>query len=123
MTTAQCHALMEVGKKYEISLVELADSLGLDTSTLSRTIDGMVQAGLVERRAKPDDRRYVSISLADRGKKVFGDIARTFNDYYTAVFALIPEEKHRQVLESFMLLEEAISKSSNRQCCQEELNQ
>ena len=46
LTLAQCHTLLEIGNKGEISLVELASRLSLDTSTLSRTINGLVILGL-----------------------------------------------------------------------------
>lgn len=70
VTVAQCHALLEVEKNGEISLVDLAYALGLDNSTLSRTIDSIVQERLVERRANPHDRRHISIALTDKGKEI-----------------------------------------------------
>ncbi len=61
VTMAQCHALLEIGSRDEISIVELAGLLGVDTSTLSRTVDNMVKGGLVDRLLNPQDRRYVSL--------------------------------------------------------------
>ena len=49
LTLAQCHTLLEVGYRGEVSLVDLASSFGLDTSTLSRMIQGLVVPGLVSR--------------------------------------------------------------------------
>ena len=121
ITVAQCHALMKVGAKGEISLVELAGSLGLDNSTLSRTIDVMVQAGLVERYANPHDRRYVTISLSTKGCALYNNIDRTSNEYFASALELIPEEKRGQILESFTLLEEAVSKLGSMDCCMEEV--
>ncbi len=120
ITVAQCHALMKVGLKGEISLVELAGSLGLDNSTLSRTIDSMVQAGLVERNANPQDRRYVTISLSRKGLALYNNIDSTFNEYFASVFDLIPEDKRGQILESFTLLTEAVSKLGSPDCYMEE---
>jgi DNA-binding MarR family transcriptional regulator len=116
ISIAQCHALLEIGKKEEISIVELAESLGLDTSTLSRNIDNMVKAGLVERLSNPNDRRYVALSLTARGKETFNTIEEMNNNYFSQVFQLIPEEKHAQVLEVFTMLADAI-KQCKDQCC------
>lgn len=121
ITVAQCHALMEIGKNSEISLVDLASTLGLDNSTLSRTIDGMVEAGLVERRANPEDRRYLVITLTEKGKILFDSINRIFDQYFRNIFAAIPSEKHQQVMESLSLLTEAIAQSNSSECCREEL--
>jgi len=122
ITVAQCHTLLEVGKSGEIAQVKLASILGIDSSTLSRTIDGMVQAGLVERKAKPDDRRFSNIILAEQGKEIYERINLTSDHYYAEIFSGIPPEKHREVVESITLLAEAINNSSSSECCAKELS-
>ena len=121
ITVAQCHVLMEIGKLNKISIVDLASILGLDKSTLSRTIDGMVETGLVERAPNPEDRRYLKLTLTDQGKNLFDSINCTFDQYYQDVFAAIPPDKHQQVTESLSLLAGAIAKKSSSECCREEL--
>ena len=117
VTVTQCHALLEVAEHEEISLAELAAILGLDRSTLSRTVDGMFREGLVGRCANPGDRRYISISLTGRGRSVCEEINHTFDDYFNGVFEHIPVEQRRQVLKSFLLLTEAVELASGVQCC------
>ncbi len=121
ITMAQCHVLMEIGKVNEISTVDLASILGLDKSTLSRTIDGMVETGLVERIPNPGDRRYIKLTLTKEGKKLFDSINYTFDKYYQDVFASIPPDKHQQVTESLSMLASAIAEKSSSECCREEL--
>ena len=121
LTLAQCHTLLEIGNKGEISLVELASRLSLDTSTLSRTINGLVILGLVNRLANEKDRRYISISLTDQGRKVFDEIEKTFNDYFSSVLELIPVEKREVVVESISLFSDALRKyNDSAGCCREE---
>jgi DNA-binding MarR family transcriptional regulator len=117
ITVAQCHALLEIGSHGGITLIDLASVLSLDTSTISRTIDNMARDGLVERKANPDDRRYIDISLTAAGRKVFDEINCTFNQFYTDVFQSIPTEKHRQVIESIHLLAEALPHTTSNLCC------
>jgi len=121
ITLAQCHALLEIGKNSEISLVDLASILGLDNSTISRTIDGMVEASLVKRRSNPEDRRYLKISLTRKGKNLFDSINCTFDQYYSYIFANIPPEKQQQVIENLGLLAEALAESNNSEYCREEM--
>ncbi len=118
VTVAQCHALLEIEKEGAISLRDLAEVLGLDISTLSRTIDNMVQTGLVARRANPEDRRYVAISLTEKGMEITGTIDRTYNDYFAAVFQKIPPHKRDQVIESIYLLADALGDINSNSCCQ-----
>lgn len=108
VSLAQCHALLEIGKAGETSVVDLAAALGLDNSTLSRQINGMVNVGLVNRVLNPKDRRYVSITLTGQGQKVYQSIEERCSKHYTRVFEFIPREKQQQVLESFNLLVDAI---------------
>lgn len=121
LTLAQCHTLLEIGNKGEISLVELASRLSLDASTLSRTINGLVFLGLVNRLASEKDRRYIVISLTDEGRKVFDEIEKTFNKYFSGVLELIPVEKREAVVESISLFSEALRKyNDSTGCCLEE---
>jgi DNA-binding MarR family transcriptional regulator len=110
VTMAQCHALLEIGGRAEISIVELAGILGVDTSTLSRTVENMVKGGLVNRLLNSQDRRYVSLSLTAQGKAAFRTIESSFNTYLAKVFAFIPVEKHGQIIESLVGLAEAFKR-------------
>ncbi|MDF2612330.1 MAG: winged helix-turn-helix transcriptional regulator [Clostridia bacterium] len=108
ITLAQAQILAELGKTKEVCIVNLADALGIDSSTLSRTANRMVEAGLIDRITNCSDRRYVSLTLTDKGHKLYETIENKCNDYYTEIFELVPEEKREQVIESFTLFTEAL---------------
>lgn len=104
VTIAQCHAIVEIGRIKKISLIELADLLGLDKSTMSRTINNLVEAGLVKRDIGAENRRYISIQLTDQGIEVFESIENSMYRYYSDIFKSIPEDKRNQVLDSLEIL-------------------
>jgi DNA-binding MarR family transcriptional regulator len=114
---AQCHALVAIGEHKEISIVELAAVLGADTSTLSRTVDNMVKAGLVNRVLNPQDRRYVSLTLTAEGRKAFDTIENLSNAYLARVFEFIPGDKHEQVMESLDLIAAALGQCTREYRC------
>ncbi|MEN6462572.1 MAG: MarR family transcriptional regulator [Syntrophomonas sp.] len=114
VTMAQCHALVEIGRAGEISLNELAEMLNLENSTMSRTVNNLVNGELVKRDIDSQDRRYVNISLTESGGKIFGGIEESMTLYYRRVYNSIPEEKREQVLESLELLLDAFE---NNTCC------
>ncbi len=119
LTLGQCHTLLEVGYKNEVSLVDLASSFGLDTSTLSRMIQGLVVLDLVKRLTNEKDRRYVTISLTKQGKKLFDQIENRFNTYFDQVLGLIPEEKQDFVVEGIGLFSDAVKKHNESSgCCE-----
>jgi DNA-binding MarR family transcriptional regulator len=110
LTYSQCHTLIEIGVKGDVSLVDLASSLGLDTSTMSRTIQGLVVLGLVTRTTNEQDRRFVSISLSKAGRKAYETIGRLYFDFMVQVFDRIPAPKHGTVLEGMGLFADAMKK-------------
>lgn len=114
ISIAQCHAIVEIGRRGKITLVELADLLGLDKSTMSRTINNLVEADLVLRELDMENRRYVIIQLTDNGRTVFKNTEENMNSYFQSVFSSIPEDKRNQVLESLQLLTSAVEAS--RRC-------
>jgi len=119
LTLAQCHTLLEVGYKGEVSLVDLASGFGLDTSTLSRMIQGLVVLGLVSRLTNEKDRRYIAISLTEQGRKLFEEIEARFNSYFAQVLEFIPSEKQDVVIESIGLFSDAVRKhSESSRCCE-----
>ncbi|MFL0245400.1 MarR family winged helix-turn-helix transcriptional regulator [Candidatus Clostridium stratigraminis] len=113
-TVSQCHAIVEIGRAKDISLNELAELLTLDKSTMSRTINKLVDSGLARRELDNEDRRYVSIKLTHEGIIIFNNIEYSMDQYYQSIFTRIPEEKREQVLESLQLI---INAAKQNKCC------
>lgn len=118
ITFAQCHALVEIGRTKTISLSELSQIMGLDSSTLSRTVNNLVTSGLALRESDPGDRRYITITLTPEGEELFASIESVMDDYFDQIFAQIPESKRGQILEDLILIIEAMDKSG---CCEPQL--
>jgi len=112
ITTAQCHAIVEIGIKKKVSLVELSEKLLLDKSTMSRTINKLVESNIVKRDLDEDNRRYVAIELTLYGERIFKKVEDSMGNYYDNIFINIPKEKRDCVLESLDVLTSAV-KSTN----------
>lgn len=63
LTLAQARALVYVSRHEGIRQVDLAELLEIQPITLVRLIDQLAEAGLVERRADPTDRRAHQVHL------------------------------------------------------------
>lgn len=112
VTMAQCHAIIEIGCAGNISLINLANLLNLDNSTMSRTVNNLVNSEYARRELDPDDRRYVMITLTDKGTELFISIESGMDEHYLTIYNCIPEDKRVQVLESLQLLNDAF-----KNCC------
>lgn len=114
VTIPQCHAIVEIGRANDISLNELAEILTLDKSTMSRTINKLVEDNLVIRKSHLEDRRYITIRLTEKGIEIFRTIENSMNKYYENIFMSISEDKREQILDSLQVLIEAVHKNK---CC------
>lgn len=119
VTVSQCHLILEIGNVGECSLIDLANTLRLDSSTLSRNIHNMVEAGLIQRNTNPDDRRYVTLTLTSAGHTIYTSIELHCNQDYQQILGFIPEDKHQQIIESFTLFTRALTqfREGGHSCC------
>ncbi len=113
---AQCHAILEIGGAGELNLKDLAARLGLDNSTLSRTVESLVKDGLVERTPSKDDRRATVIRLNQNGREARDRINSTWNQICRDMFRSIPREKHEQLIESVAILSDLLTGCCRNQC-------
>lgn len=65
LTQAQIQALVYVARNEGIRQVALAEMLEIQPITTARLIDKLVEEGLAERRADPDDRRAFQLFATD----------------------------------------------------------
>ena len=61
------------------SATELARAAELNPGAMTRLIDKLIERGLVERHADPDDRRVVRIRLSEQGEAIWRDIDQCGN--------------------------------------------
>lgn len=109
LSLGQCHAIVELGRNSNMSLLELAAVLALDKSTVSRLVDKLVQEGLIDRQENAADRRYSSLLLTPAGQALFQRVESSMSDHFLNVLAALPQEKRLQVVESVELLGTAVS--------------
>lgn len=71
---SQLRALVVVASNEGISLGKLAAAAGLSLSTASRLCDRLVAAGLLNRADDPANRRQLSLTLTDAGRRVLRQV-------------------------------------------------
>lgn len=77
----------------------LADRLVLNASTITRQVDAMAAAGLVERSRHPSDRRVTLVSATQRGAEAFANNRLTRHRLYERVIGAWPEADRRRLAE------------------------
>ncbi|MDE2228575.1 MAG: MarR family transcriptional regulator [Alphaproteobacteria bacterium] len=74
LSRAQCHVLFRLAVNEGANQARLAELLELEPISLARMIDRMEEAGWVERRADPADRRARLLYLTSKAKPIFDRI-------------------------------------------------
>jgi MarR family transcriptional regulator for hemolysin len=93
LTRAQCRTLSYLARNEGINQAGLADLLEIRPMTLVRQIDRMQEAGWIERRPDPTDRRARRLFLTDKARPILGriwDVASATQDQILA--GLSPDE-------------------------------
>jgi DNA-binding MarR family transcriptional regulator len=107
VSVAQCHCLLAVEQLRRPSQNELAEQLCLDKSTLSRTVEGLVQIGQLARATDERDRRVYRIRLTEQGEKTCSAINAANDELYGRVLDRLPMPVER-VVSSFATIVQAI---------------
>lgn len=91
VTTAQWRVLAWLGHQPGLKQVELAERLDVEPITAGRIIDRLQEAGLVERKPDPVDRRVWRLELTDKAGPIVAklrDLAEELTEVAFAGFAL-----------------------------------
>ncbi|GAA3772665.1 MarR family winged helix-turn-helix transcriptional regulator [Micromonospora maritima] len=80
LTPAAARALYELDPDRPLPARDLAEQLGCDRSNVTGLADRLEQAGLVERRTDPADRRQKTLVVTGRGREVRERVGRVMSD-------------------------------------------
>jgi DNA-binding MarR family transcriptional regulator len=108
LTPTQRVTLIETLEAEPVRLNDLAERLGVSPPTASRTVDALLDHGLLERAPDPADRRAVRISLTDRGRTIVDERkARVLTAFLPAV-ATMPAADQKRLVELLTELDTAL---------------
>lgn len=93
ISVTQCFTLLEIEKNKKISVSELATNLSLDKSTVSRTVEGLVNISLVDRVTPKENRRKALLNLTNNGQQVCSTINYTNDKYILTVLKDFSKEE------------------------------
>ena len=107
----QPRILRNILKKGPMTQRELADICFLDVTTMSRTLDRLEEAGLLERHKNPDCRRSFLVALTEEGRKKAGQVMEGFAHLDETLVEGFSEEELETLLESLKRLQANLENS------------
>ena len=74
LTLTEANTVYVIGKETPKTMKQIAEMLGVAVSTPTRTVDHLIEKGLVNRSVGKKDRRQLLIELTPKGKKLVEDM-------------------------------------------------
>jgi DNA-binding MarR family transcriptional regulator len=107
MSTPQLKALLLISEEEGIRMRELARRLGGSFSNATVLVDRLVDRGLVERLADPQDRRVVLVRVAAEGQQLIDRLVTSWRTLSTPLLEALAPEDLSKVHEALRVLLEA----------------
>lgn len=95
LSLSQWRSLAVINQLNGCLMSELSEFTTTDRTTLTRTMDQLVEAGLVERCHSADDRRLVRVELTSAGKACYEAAVAALVDYNAKALAGLSAEEQR----------------------------
>lgn len=91
---------------------QLAQRFGVSRPTITRTVDGLVKKGLVERHVDATDRRVAKISLTDAGQALHESTEQAAEAYLAGLLGRLSDERVARIDAAVRDLIEALEPSA-----------
>ncbi|MBL0738470.1 MarR family transcriptional regulator [Flavobacterium sp. GN10] len=83
-----------LAEEREITITEIANEIGHSQPSVSKIIQEMITAGLIQESAKTDDKRKNNVVLTEKGTLISKKIKQQLEDIDLAIEEIITESKH-----------------------------
>ena len=110
ITSAQWRVLFWLSRESNLRQVELADRLDLEPITLCRIIDRLAEAGLVERRADPSDRRAWLLALTAKATPVLEQLLALATKLRAEAFEGLEQSQLDQIRDGLERIRDNVSR-------------
>lgn len=94
---------------------ELSDFCMLDVTTMSRTLDKLEEAGLLQRTANPERRRSYLVCLTEQGEEKAQSVREIFQDLDRQIWREIPKEEMEQAYRTLEKIGKNLKERSERE--------
>jgi DNA-binding MarR family transcriptional regulator len=91
----ELHALQHLRERGPSAQQTLVELLGIDATNLVAILNGLEDAGLIERRRDRADRRRAIIALSKQGVKLLADLDRALRQIDEDIFATLTSSERK----------------------------
>jgi DNA-binding MarR family transcriptional regulator len=104
MSTPQFKALLLISEEEGIRMRELARKMGGSFSNATVLVDRLVERGLVERMAEPEDRRVVLVRVSEEGRFLIEQLVTSWRAISPSVLETLAPKELDTVHDALLIL-------------------
>jgi DNA-binding MarR family transcriptional regulator len=95
----QKQVLMAILRTTENNMTDLSEQIGLEKSTLTRTVDSLIEEGLVTRSSGIQDRRTITCALTERGQAIANQLDQLMRGHLESILSGLSENERIELNE------------------------
>jgi len=93
LSITQLHYLHAIKERTNITITELAELFGVQKSTVTVTVNKLLQSGFIEKLTSQDDLRVIYVSLTEQGKKIIELEDTGYRQFAASILAMLDKEE------------------------------
>lgn len=97
LTKVDANILLALSRTQESTKAELAQYLSFEPNSLTRSLDRLIDINLVKRLVDQDDRRFIKLSLTDKGHTVANNYIEAMRNVWVDLFADLKASEIKQL--------------------------
>ncbi len=101
LSITQLHYLHVIKERRDVTITELAEIFGVQKSTVTVTVNKLLQCGFIAKLTSKDDLRVVYVSLTEKGKEIIELEDRGYRQFAADLLAMLNKEE--QITFTFLL--------------------
>ena len=102
--------MKELSEAGPMCVTAVGDRLQVPAPQMTRLVDRLVTAGLVQRETDPDDRRTVNLTLTEKGATMISERDTAIRESLAEALSCLTDEELQRLSESLMSLRDTFSK-------------
>lgn len=93
LSITQLHYLHAIKERANVTITELAEIFGVQKSTVTVTVNKLLQSGFIEKLTSQDDLRVIYVSLTEQGKKIIELEDTGYRQFAASILAMLNKEE------------------------------
>ena len=94
-----CVEFLHKEKNCKVNISEISKNLSITPPSTTEFVKNLIKKGYLEKHIDQNDKRFIEITLTDKGKKIVQELKEYFNSLFSGIIERLGYEKSELLLE------------------------